>query len=189
MADFNAAGPGYATDSKLSVGQLKPEMIEIDGVIYSPDTGEWWRRVPPSQRHPDRKEHLRLIGGSRSKGYLEVWFHGRPYLAHRLAFLFVTGALPSKNVDHRDGNPRNNAWANLREATQGENVKNARRRKDSLTGLKGVTKCGDRKGRWQAQIQSNGKRVILGRFRRPTAAHFAYVRAARELHGEFARGA
>jgi hypothetical protein len=46
--------------------------------------------------------------------------------AHRLAFLYMDGALPpaDKCVDHINGNPKDNRWDNLRIVTQFVNQQN-----------------------------------------------------------------
>lgn len=94
---------------------------------------------------------------------------------------FLTGF---PRTDHRNGNGLDNRRANLREATQGQNVYNQIRTRGS-SGFKGVT-WWKRDGCWKAQISSNGRNRHLGYFRTAEAAAHAYDEAARELHGEFA---
>jgi hypothetical protein len=43
--------------------------------------------------------------------------------------------------------------------------------------------------KYAAQIKVNRKNIFLGRFTTSTRAHAAYLAAAREHFGEFARGA
>jgi hypothetical protein len=69
-----------------------------------------------------------------------------------------------------------------------ENSQNQRLRSDSTTRLKGVC-WHKRAGMWYAQIQAQKRKVSLGYFGCPTAAHFAYIKASRDLHGEFGRTA
>ena len=92
---------------------------------------------------------------------------------------------PNMQVDHVDGNGLNNVRENLRVCTQSQNKKNARKRKDSTSGFKGVTYY-KRYGNWRSQIAVNGKRINLGYFSDPIDAAHAYDNAAREYHGEFA---
>jgi len=89
-------------------------------------------------------------------------------------------------IDHIDGNPYNNKFANLRLATPRQNQCNQRRRCDNTSGLKGVSWSEERQ-KWQTGIQVNGKRIGLGRFNTKEEAYAAYCEAARRLHGEFAR--
>lgn len=88
--------------------------------------------------------------------------------------------------DHRDGNTLDCRRANLRACTHAQNLKNRRRRRDSSTGLKGVSRT--KYGRFRAVIMADGVRHSLGSYRDPAAAHAAYVEAAKRLHGEFASG-
>jgi len=125
-----------------------------------------------------------IAGSGDGDGYVAIMIDGRHYKAHRLAWLYVTGELPSLQIDHANGTRDDNRWANLREATQSQNLANSSRRSDNTSGFKGV---GQRRGRWRAQIRKDGRRIHLGTFSTPEAAHAAYLKAANDHHGEFAR--
>ncbi|MCI0598713.1 MAG: HNH endonuclease [Beijerinckiaceae bacterium] len=126
------------------------------------------------------------IAGSVNKkhGYRYISIDGRLYLAHRLAFLNMTGALPRDDVDHVNLDRSDNRWINLREATQSQNQANTRKPRGNTSGWKGASRNGSR---WQAQIGVNGKQIYLGRFRTPEEAHAAYCEAAVKYYGDFAR--
>jgi hypothetical protein len=102
----------------------------------------------------------------------------------------VMGCEGSVLVDHIDGDGLNNRRrgksGNLRLATAEENARNTGKRPSNTSGFKGVSWLKSR-ARWQAQIGMNGKGKVLGYFKCPTAAYFAYCRASRALHGEFGR--
>ena len=98
--------------------------------------------------------------------------------------IFLTG-LPM--VDHINGDGLDNRRANLRGATAAQNSANARLRRDSTSGFKGVHRNGPRGLPWRAQIHKGGKKHHLGLFESPEVAARAYDAAARELFGEFAR--
>jgi hypothetical protein len=129
-----------------------------------------------------------LAGGVKALGYVAIGIGGHRYLAHRLAWLYMTGGWPRRRIDHRNGTPSDNRWTNLREATGSQNISNAKRHKDSSSGLKGAT-WESWSGKWRSTIRSNGKTYHLGRFRTPEEAHAAYCEAAIRLNGEFARTA
>jgi hypothetical protein len=105
-------------------------------------------------------------------------------MAHRLAYLYMTGRCPADQIDHKDGNRSNNCWDNLREATGSQNQCNRPARRTNKLGLKGVHK---RRYGYRAELKGDGRRIDLGSFPTAEAAHEAYVAAAKQFHGEFAR--
>ena len=125
--------------------------------------------------------------GTYGKYAISITIDRKRYVAHRIAWLLQTEKDPAGLlIDHIDGNPHNNAFANLRLATSGQNQCNQKTRNDNTSGLKGVSWSKERQ-KWQAGIQVNGKRIALGRFNTKEEAYAAYCKAARKLHGEFAR--
>lgn len=89
-------------------------------------------------------------------------------------------------MDHRNLIADDNRIANLRLATTSQNAGNRKRRRDSKSGFKGVG-WHKTKGRWYARIGLHGRRKTIGYFEEPHVAHEAYVKAAIETFGEFAR--
>jgi len=114
-----------------------------------------------------------------NKGYWQLFFKGKAYSAHRVAFLFVTGAWPVLDVDHIDGNRANNSWGNLRECSCAENHQNRKLPMTNTSGYMGVFLDS---GRWRARIRCGGKRVSLGFFETPELAAQAYTFAKSKLH-------
>ncbi len=100
--------------------------------------------------------------------------------AHRLAFLFMEGKWPENHVDHKDGDPSNNAWNNLRHATRSQNQHNRHAaQSNSKTGLLGVRKSGKK---FYSIITFEHVSTYLGTFDTAEEAHEAYVKVKRELH-------
>ena len=99
---------------------------------YDPETGEFTRKTSFFKtRIGERAGSI-----SKSTGYVVIAVCGAQYLAHRLAWLYVYGCWPSLHIDHINGEKTDNRIANLREATNGENMQNQRRaRSNSKTGL------------------------------------------------------
>lgn len=145
---------------------------------YDLVTGEWYWLVNKGMRAREGQQ----AGSFDDKGYLIIKLEGRRYRAHRLAWLYVKGIWPVQDIDHRDGNPANCRWLNLRLATAGQNRANSK--PTSRAGLKGVQRKGNR---WQARIRTQGKLRYLGTFETSEAAANAYMVAATQHHGEFAR--
>jgi len=147
---------------------------------YERKTGQFrWRK------RMNRKVLAGDIAGSLAVDrYRKITIRRKKYRAHHLAWLYVTGEWCPVMIDHRDGDPSNNRWTNLRRATGSQNNANRRLPRNNACRLKGVSR---HRRRWRATIRKNGRRHHLGIFRMPQAAHAAYVKAARKLFGEFAR--
>lgn len=107
------------------------------------------------------------------KTYLEISIDSVTYKAHRLAWLYMTGALPEDQMDHIDGDGLNNKWNNLRAVTQAENAKNLKMYSTNTSGRTGVQKR--RSGKWVALIRVDRKLIYLGTF-----AKFPEAASARE---------
>lgn len=150
---------------------------------YEPETGRFFWIVS----RPNRKAGSEA--GCIRDGYVGIKINGRRYLAHRLAWLVMTGVWPEDEIDHRDLNRANNRWANLRPATHGQNQSNCRAYRHNSTGLKGAYPAPHNPFKFVSAIRKDGKRLHLGTFDTAREAHQAYAKAAQELHGEFRRAA
>lgn len=145
---------------------------------YDPDTGVFtWRNDQPSR---DVKAGD-IAGRMRLDGYVSISCDGRSYVAHRLAWLHVCGDWPDLDIDHRDGQRANNAFANLRQASDSQNAQNRAIRSDNSSGFPGVG-WHKGKGAWQAKIGINSRRFFLGIFDTPEEAHAAYLSAKARKH-------
>jgi hypothetical protein len=147
---------------------------------YDSETGEFrWR--------DNSKPRAGRIAGFQQRSV--SWcinIDGRRYQAHQLAWLYVKGEWGRPVIDHRDGNPLNNRWSNLRLSTYSDNAANRRRMRSNTSGYKGVG-FDRRTGKWRALISKDGRLYCLGRYATAEEAHEVYVAKARELFGEFAR--
>ena len=130
-----------------------------------------------------RKRSGKKIGTRpNGRGYGQVKIAGINYLAHRVIFMFVHGYLPDV-LDHRDGNKLNNHVANLRPATQQQNLRNSRIRKHNTSGVTGVNL---HKGKWRAYIYVDNQHISLGHYLVKDLAVQARQKAEQEYFGEFA---
>lgn len=150
-------------------------------LAYNPETGALIRKIKLG-----RNTRLGVCGCVDAHGYVQVTVLGKQCKAHRLIWLMVHGELPKHQIDHIDGVRHNNRLDNLRLATNGENMRNRGRTRANTSGFKGVT-FHKAAGKWMAQIMTNYKRVCLGLFPTPEAAHAAYLGAVEKYHKEFAR--
>ena len=105
-----------------------------------------------------------VAGTKTSNGYIRIEVNGREYGAHRVVWLLKTGAWPSKEIDHIDGDRSNNRFENLRDTDHRGNTRNAALRSDNTSGTTGVCWASHHK-RWYAYISdNNGKQIVLGYF-------------------------
>lgn len=146
--------------------------------VYNPDTGTFTRRGPSRGVKSEAP-----VGSRDGKGYIGVRVDGGRYLAHRLAFLWMTGAFPEKDVDHVNGKKDDNRWVNLRQATPSQNACNVFRRPGLLP--IGVERFGKK---YRAKLTVNGRGRHLGMFISSEEASAAYLSELRRLHGDFVRG-
>jgi len=105
-------------------------------------------------------------------------------MAHRLAWLYVTGSFPKHQIDHINMVKSDNSFLNLREATRSENGANRKKYSNNTSGYKGVSR-NTPNGRWKARIRKNGAGIHLGLFDTAKEAHIAYCSAAKNIHGEY----
>jgi hypothetical protein len=137
---------------------------------YVPETGQFVATVARS-RSPVGK----ILGTVDEKGRIQISIGNRPYRAHQLAWLWMTGKWPSSGIDHKNGNQADNSWNNLRLATQTVNMKNIRKRVDNTTGVTGVYFF-KRDGNWTASVGVNNKSIHLGYFNSKEEAALARQR-------------
>lgn len=154
-------------------------------VDYDPETGVFtWKRRNGVRDWWNTKYAGKKAGRLKADdGRVTIKLDGKSYFAHRLAWLIVTGFWPIFEIDHRNLDPADNRFANLREATTSQNCCNRRGRPGWLKGTSWHTAV----NKWQATIGANKKKVRLGFFDTQEEAHAAYAAAATLYHGEFAR--
>lgn len=158
------------TDGLISLDRLKVLLN------YDPTTGDWrWRFPRKGVKRGAQPGNISVNSRNR------IFVDGRSYLAARLAYFYMTGVWSKLDVDHINGNTLDDRFENLRLATRSQNLANRRVRRN---GLKGVVQ---NPTGWQAKLQIGYKRIHLGQFSTEEEAHEAYVAAAKQHHGAFAR--
>ena len=91
------------------------------------------------------------VGSDASGGYLKIYTQGKEYRAHRLAWFYVHGQWPKDQIDHINGNPKDNRLINLREADNALNRRNQKLRSDNVSGVVGVS-FDTRSGKWDVRV-------------------------------------
>ncbi|AZV02301.1 putative homing endonuclease [Pectobacterium phage Arno18] len=147
---------------------------------YDPETGSFkWlsggrRRVLGAE-----------AGYLRKDGYVHIGVAGSLYLAHRLAWLYMTGSFPILKIDHKNGICSDTRWSNLRLATSSQNSCNSRLAASNTSGVKGI--CWHNKShRWIARVGYRGKRYLVGYFDSLPEAQAATIYFREVMHGKFA---
>lgn len=134
----------------------------LTSIIDLKDDGLYW------------KDSGERVGCLNLEGYRVFGYNGVQYKEHREVFFLINGYYPNQ-IDHRNRIKSDNRPSNLRDADQYQNQYN---RKDVL----GYRK---KRGRYEARISYQGKRIALGSYKCSTAARLAYLKAAKELYGEW----
>jgi hypothetical protein len=141
----------------------------------------------------DSKDYYRLMD-------YKWWVHGNgtnlyaartaitAELRSRIIYLHrqIMDPPPTLLVDHRNTDSLDNRRANLRLATQVQNMQNRRKRKNTSSRFIGVH-FDKQRLRWSVHIRHNGRKLWLGRFTDEISAARVYDKAAKEYFGEFAR--
>lgn len=126
-------------------------------LTYDRDTGYfYWLVSKGAVRCGSRAGYLK------ADGYYRVTVDRQIYLLHRLGWFYHHGFWPPDQLDHIDGNTKNNRISNLRMSDYQRNQHNAKRRKDNTTGKTGVGKL--RSGKYRAYIRVNQQQMHLGTF-------------------------
>ena len=142
---------------------------------YDPDSGLFVRRVSLGNSKSGS-----VAGSAHNNGYIQIQINKYTYLAHRLAYFYVNGVWPQKEIDHINGCRHDNRLVNLRDATCLENSMNKSVSISCTSGSTGVS-WNKRLGKWSSYISESGKRKHLGVFVEYKDARRARADAAQNI--------
>jgi len=171
---YNYEGVDMAdVHSNLTQDDVKKMFEYKDGNLY-------WKTT--------KKTNLlgKRVGYLQSNGYTRVNIKNKPKYLHRLIFLYHYGHWPSQQIDHIDGNPKNNRIENLREATNAQNNYNKTKCDRNTSGYKGVS-WSKAANKWESYVTIDGKRKYLGIYENIQDAAKVASNARKKLHVEFAK--
>lgn len=137
------------------------------------------------------KKHSKVGGvikGNATNKYLRTTIDGERYRIHRLAWFYVTGTMPVRemDIDHINGNGLDNRFVNLRVVARKINSRNCKLSSRNTSGTCGVYQRSS--GRWRSHIRVDRKLICLGTFNEKEDAITARRKAEKKygftkLHG------
>ena len=149
---------------------------------YDASTGDLiWLPLADAPPQWGAKHANKIAGTLRRDGYTQIRLQRRTFKAHRIVWALNKGTWPSAELDHANGNRRDNRIENLREASRHQNMQNSVAPINKI-GIVGVYR--NHSG-FSASYHANGRRVYLGIFTTAEAAGAAYRKYAAQAHGEF----
>jgi len=104
-----------------------------------------------------------IAGTNHCEGYRQIKINGKIYKEHRLIWLYETGVMPKKYIDHKNRVRSDNRLCNLREANFSDNCQNISLPKHNTSGHMGISWYA-RDNKWNVYIKINGKNKWLGRY-------------------------
>lgn len=151
-----------------------------DYLSYDPESGVFrWTKSSA------RRITIGDIAGNvnRAVGHRRIRFQNKYYLAHRLAWFFMHGEMPPE-IDHKNRQPDDNRFENLRLSTSSQNKCNSGIRANNTSGYRGVSFY-KQTSRWAGEVRAGGRRVWSGYFGTAEEAARARDVVAAKHHGEF----
>lgn len=109
----------------------------------------------------------------------------KAYQGHVLAFLYMKGYIP-KIIDHKNCDPSDNRWSNLRKASPSQNCYNRKLASNSTSGFKGITFDKDA-NKWKVSVRKNYVDYFGGQYLDKNKAVRVAIKLRNKLHGEYAR--
>lgn len=148
---------------------------------YDPKTGVFtWSKNA-------KRNKGKIAGTTLRDSYIRIKITEVQYMAHRLAWLYMTGNWPKNLIDHINLDRSDNKFANLREANHMQNSHNRLgKKKRGKVKYKGVYEH-VKYNKYVAEIMHKGTRMYLGIFDTQEKARDAYVEASQKYHAEFGR--
>lgn len=134
----------------------------VNATRYSKDSGEFFyiKKLAPKNNIGER-------AGYYNDRYAYIKSRGKCYTIAELIWFVETGEFWNDHsniqIDHIDGNCKNNVFSNLRKVTRCENYKNMPIRRDNKSGVTGVY-LEKYTNQYRASISYEGKHIKSGRF-------------------------
>lgn len=157
-----------------------PDIEEIKKYYqYCPETGQLF--LVKARCNADSQKVGKPIGSLGGPARRKTWVvkhKGKSYYISRIAWLLMTNTDPGPLlIDHKNRNPQDNRWNNLRVANETENNYNKI--------FVGYSKRNDN-GLYRVRITLNKKRITIGNFKTEKEAKKVALKAQSVFYREFA---
>ena len=144
--------------------------------FYDQTTGVFVRT-----KNKGRAKQGQKAGTIHSSGYEVIRINDKLYKSHRLAWLYEYGVWPDQ-IDHINGNKKDNRLCNLRLISASENMQNRHKpNPNNTSGYKGVG-WSKKLCKWRVKIMKDYKTIHLGYFKDIDDAIKAYAQGAAKYH-------
>lgn len=148
---------------------------------YEPETGNvYW--VAEGKGRIKKKAAGTVV----KAGYIGIMIDGKRYYAHRIAWALHHGKHPIDQLDHINGIKTDNRIVNLRQASNLQNGKNIKTKRNNTSGYSGVVFC-KQTGKWRVMIKVNSKSIHFGRYKNLYDAVAIRKKAEIQYFGEWRR--
>lgn len=138
---------------------------------YEPSTGDlFWKEKHPSPCIPEgerKRWNARYAGkpaitADDGKGYRRGNVQGQMLFAHRIVWAMHKGCWPNSDIDHINGQTKDNRIENLRAVSRSINMRNQKRRRNAHPVAIGMRKSS--KNTWSVSIGENGHQRYIGNY-------------------------
>lgn len=137
---------------------------------YDKESGKLYWKIKPSNSVAIGRE----VGSTNSNGYLQA----KKKMVHKIIWLHQKGVWTDNQLDHINGNRKDNRIENLREVTNRINCQNKKvHREGNLLGAY----FDKRRNHWRSQIRVDKNIIYLGCFKTQLEAHSTYINKCKEL--------
>lgn len=119
-----------------------------------------------------------LAGSDHNSGYKVIQVCRKQFIYHRICWFLHYGKIPLKQIDHINGDRKDNRIVNLRLVTNRENASN----RDVHRNGKLIGAClNKRRNNWLSSIRVGDKNLFLGYYKTELEAHKTYLLAKDNL--------
>ena len=119
-------------------------------VRYEPETGFFYWKVSKRRRGQPKARIGSRADYPDNQGYHRINLNPTK-MAHRVAYLLMTGSWPEMVIDHINRDKSDNRWENLRHCSYLQNTLNQGLAKNNTSGHIGVSKS--KSGKWRAEYR------------------------------------